>query len=152
EKGTPLALRAGGDRAPVKLEEFAKQIGAKGGGKDGLGGIRGEMQDKHFKEAPAAPGAQAAQDQKKALDEARRFLLEKNLEGVQPGRLCVDLSVATNGLRVQTRLGQAVTRQAGKRTLLEVGGVWIDDGFNAKMKTVAVKAMSKAYFQILERQ
>ena len=37
------------------------------------------------------------------------------------------------------------------RNCLEVGGVWIDDGFNPKMTTVTVKAMSEAYFRILEK-
>ena len=36
------------------------------------------------------------------------------------------------------------------RNCLEVGGVWIDEGFNAKTQTVVVKAMSDAYFRILE--
>ena len=34
---------------------------------------------------------------------------------------------------------------------LEIGGVWIDEGYETKMPTVAVKAMSDAYFRILER-
>ena len=55
-------------------------------------------------------------------------------------------------LRTQTRTTQTASRQAAKRQLLEVGGVWIDDGFDPKMTTVPVKAMSKAYFRILERQ
>jgi Ca-activated chloride channel family protein len=37
------------------------------------------------------------------------------------------------------------------RNVVELGGVWIDDGFNAKLETVAVKAQSEAYFKILER-
>ena len=48
-----------------------------------------------------------------------------------------------------------MTRTASKvvqnRNCLEVGGVWIDDGFNPKMPTVTVKAMSEAYFRILEK-
>ena len=35
---------------------------------------------------------------------------------------------------------------------MEIGGLWIDEAFDAKMPTVTVKAMSKAYFRILERQ
>jgi len=37
------------------------------------------------------------------------------------------------------------------RKLLEVGGVWIDEGYCEKTPTVAVKAQSDAYFRILER-
>src|SRR5207302_9760838 len=61
-------------------------------------------------------------------------------------------SLETDKLRTQTRLTQSASRRVQNRTCLEVGGVWIDEGFDAKMKTVAVKAMSKAYFRILERQ
>jgi Ca-activated chloride channel family protein len=34
---------------------------------------------------------------------------------------------------------------------VELGGVWIDDGFNPKMEAVNIKAASKAYFRMLER-
>jgi Ca-activated chloride channel family protein len=38
------------------------------------------------------------------------------------------------------------------RNCLEVGGVWIDEGYNPKTtKSVSVKAMSAAYFALLER-
>ena len=39
-----------------------------------------------------------------------------------------------------------------QQTLLEVGGVWIDETFDGKAKTIAVKAQSAAYFRLLERQ
>jgi Ca-activated chloride channel family protein len=38
------------------------------------------------------------------------------------------------------------------RNCLEIGGVWIDEGFDPKMTTLTVKAMSDAYFRILEKQ
>ncbi len=37
------------------------------------------------------------------------------------------------------------------RNCIEVGGVWIDEGFDPKMQAVIVKAQSNAYFRILER-
>jgi Ca-activated chloride channel family protein len=37
------------------------------------------------------------------------------------------------------------------RNCLEYGGVWIDEGFDAKMPAVIVKCMGTAYFRILER-
>ena len=70
---------------------------------------------------------------------------------VQAGKLGVELSCESNNLRYQTQLTQSAVRRVGARNCLEVGGVWIDEGYNAKMKTVTVKAMSKAYFRILER-
>jgi hypothetical protein len=56
-----------------------------------------------------------------------------------------------NNLRSQSRLEQTAIKNVYGRNCLEIGGVWIDEGFDAKMKTVTVKAMSKAYFRILER-
>src|SRR5205809_7711 len=46
----------------------------------------------------------------------------------------------------------AASRNVQNRNVIEIGGVWIDEAFNAKMTTVSVKAMSKAYFRMLERQ
>ena len=77
--------------------------------------------------------------------------MRRDLDGVQAGRLGVDLSLQTNALRTQTRMTQTALRQAGNRNLMEIGGVWIDEAFNAKMPVVSVKAMSTAYFRILER-
>src|SRR3954454_17515401 len=38
------------------------------------------------------------------------------------------------------------------RECIEVGGIWIDTGYDVKKtKTVAVKAMSDAYFRLLEK-
>jgi len=47
---------------------------------------------------------------------------------------------------------QTASRQAYGRNCLEVGGVWIDEGFEGKMKMVQIKAQSDAYFKILDRQ
>jgi Ca-activated chloride channel family protein len=70
---------------------------------------------------------------------------------MQTGKGGVDYAVQMNNLRNQNQLSQALARQVAGRNCVQVGGVWIDDGFNAKLKTVAVKAQSKAYFRILER-
>jgi hypothetical protein len=34
--------------------------------------------------------------------------------------------------------------------MLEVGGVWVDEGFTPKTEAVVVEAMSDAYFKLLE--
>ena len=67
------------------------------------------------------------------------------------GKLGVDLSVQTNGLRNQSRLEYAAQRNVGGRNCTEIGGVWIDEGFTENTPVVAVKAQSDAYFRILER-
>jgi Ca-activated chloride channel family protein len=73
------------------------------------------------------------------------------LADLQSGKLGVDLAVQLQELRQQDRLSATSSRQAAGRTCLEVGGVWIDEGFDAKMPSVVVKAQGKAYFRILER-
>ena len=62
-----------------------------------------------------------------------------------------ELSVESNNLRNQSCLTQTALRNVGGRNCLEVGGVWIDEGFDAKLPTVTVKCLSDAYFRILER-
>jgi Ca-activated chloride channel family protein len=57
-----------------------------------------------------------------------------------------------NNLRNQNQLTRTALRRVSNRNCVEIGGVWIDEGFEAKMTTVAVKAQSNAYFRILERQ
>src|SRR5439155_11680985 len=51
----------------------------------------------------------------------------------------------------QSQLTQSAVRRIGTTNCLEVGGVWIDENYNAKLKSVTVKAMSTAYFRLLER-
>jgi Ca-activated chloride channel family protein len=43
-------------------------------------------------------------------------------------------------------------RQVGGSRCLEIGGAWIDEKFQVKMPTLVVKALSDAYFRILEPQ
>jgi Ca-activated chloride channel family protein len=43
-------------------------------------------------------------------------------------------------------------RAVNGRTCVEIGGLWIDDKFEAKQQMVVVKAQSDAYFRILEKQ
>jgi len=56
-----------------------------------------------------------------------------------------------NNLRNQNRLEQTAQRNVNSRNCLEIGGVWIDEGFDPKMPMVTVKAQSDAYFRILEK-
>ena len=58
----------------------------------------------------------------------------------------------TANLRNQSRLDQTAIKNVYGRNCLEIGGVWIDEGFDAKMPTLTIKAQSDAYFKLLERQ
>jgi Ca-activated chloride channel family protein len=143
---------------PLKVEEFARETRGAGGA-GGLADSRARRADKDLKqaaEAPASPEAAAqtknAIAKKRAFDEARQLFLRRDREGVQGGKLGVDLSEQTSGLRTQTRLTRTASRTVNGRSCLEIGGVWIDEGFTTSLKTAKVKAMSAAYFRILERQ
>jgi Ca-activated chloride channel family protein len=147
----PAALQGG-----LKVADFAKNVGGKGK----LASERAVQEQKKFDALPAAapPGDGAdkavrdAQQQVELLKEAKARMDNKDFGGIQNGQLGVKYSVNNNLLRNQTQVCKSAVRKAFNRTLLECGGVWIDEGFDAKMKTVSVKAMSKAYFSLLERQ
>src|SRR5262249_37749176 len=93
-----------------------------------------------------------AGEKKKAFDEARQAFALRRADQVQAGKLGVDLSIQSNNLRNQSQLTQTALKQVAGRNCLEIGGAWIDEDFDAKMPVVIVKAMSPAYFRILERQ
>jgi Ca-activated chloride channel family protein len=67
------------------------------------------------------------------------------------GKAGVDLSLQLDDLRNQNQVARATVRQAAGRTCLELHGVWTDQGFDAKLPVVKVKAQGDAYFRILER-
>jgi len=68
------------------------------------------------------------------------------------GKQGVDLSVQVNGLRNQSQVSPTTIREAAGRRCRQVNGGWIDTGFDGKTPTVKVKALSDAYFRLLERQ
>jgi Ca-activated chloride channel family protein len=95
---------------------------------------------------------QQARDRFLAYRKAKGELKRGNLNGVQAGKLGVDLSCDADCLRSATCVSNNAQRWVGDRNCLEIGGVWIDERYEAKMKIVTVKAMSDAYFRILDRQ
>jgi Ca-activated chloride channel family protein len=150
----PLAAAAPGLALPegkaLPVVEFAKQNGAKPGD---LADKRGGFQDRDLAKGDGKEGGRGeAKDKKAAFDDAERFLRAHKSEEVQAGKLGVDLSIHTANLRNQARVEQTANRQVQGRNVLELGGVWIDEGFDPKMNVVTVKAQSDAYFRILEKQ
>jgi Ca-activated chloride channel family protein len=67
------------------------------------------------------------------------------------GKLGVDLAIALDNLRNNSQLDAVKSCRAAGRTCRQVGGGWVDEGFSSKMKTVTVKALSAAYFRLLEK-
>src|SRR5262249_6785628 len=91
-------------------------------------------------------------DDRKTLDEARKLFTQKRHEDVQNGQLGVYFAQQNNDLRFQERLSRSASRNVQHRNVIDVGGIWIDDGFDPKMPTLTVKSQSKAYFRILQKQ
>jgi Ca-activated chloride channel family protein len=96
--------------------------------------------------------ATEAAEKKQNYDKARELFAKRDRGGVQGGKLGVDLSIQTNNLRNQSKLDQTASRMVFDRTLIELGGVWIDEGFDPNMPTLTVKAQSDAYFHLLDLQ
>ncbi len=148
------AAGVGAADKPISVEEFAKRNQAKPGD---LEVNRGAYADRDLTEKAGdgkddAEARKEAKDKKGAYDQARELLRERQQEAVQAGKLGVDLSLQTASLRNQSRLDQAATKNVYGRNCLEFGGVWIDEGFDAKMPTFTIKAQSDAYFKLLERR
>lgn len=154
-----LAPRAGGAGGPgIKVEDFARQAQPKPGELAAKRGVYEEDRLKREQQKGEAKGdkdasknAKEAGDKKRTLDEANKALTRRDREGYQAGKTGVEFSVQNNGLRNQIRLEPTAQRNVAGRNLMEIGGVWIDVGFDAKMKTVTIRAMSNAYFRMLER-
>ena len=163
-----LAAAPGGPGAgkPQAVGDFAKELAKKqepGKAGEGIGGGRGVVQDRILNEqlekmsSEQRKGAYAdalnrAKGEAKSFDDANKNYKDKRLFDNQTGRLGVDLAQASQSLRSQERLTQTANKQLLGRNCVEFGGVWVDDQFNDKTKTVTVKAQSAAYFRLLEKQ
>ena len=142
--------------APQKVTDFARVAQNKPGD---LEKSRGKFEDKRLGDAERegrkdqlSTALKEAKGKKDAYDKASEEIRRKGYENVQTGKLGVDLSIQMINLRNQSRLEPSAQRNVNSRNCLEIGGVWIDEGFEPKMTTLVVKAQSDAYFRILERQ
>jgi Ca-activated chloride channel family protein len=93
----------------------------------------------------------AAQQKQQVYAQAAEALRRGDKDGYQSGRVGVELALQLKELRDQSQLDATAVKRVGGRNLRDVGGVWLDDTFDAKMTLVEVKALSAAYFRILER-
>jgi Ca-activated chloride channel family protein len=101
-------------------------------------------------EESATPSSSTATQLSSSQQQQYRAALAQNQAGA--GKLGVDFALELNALRTQSQLGAAPAKTAFGRTCRQVGAAWVDEGFDGKQKAVQVKAMSKAYFRLLERQ
>ena len=156
-----------------KLEEFARRAQPESGQ---LAQTRNKYQDAEFdrfdasssvsgKQSGRGPGVgtnalasnsssmkfKKARLAKQTWDRANGNFYSGKLIDNQIKQLGVDLSECTNELKCQSRLQATAIKNVANRNCMEVGGVWIDEKFTAKTKTLTVRAQSDAYFRILER-
>jgi Ca-activated chloride channel family protein len=150
---TGLAPQQAGGQAK-KVTEFARENQVKPGD---LAGGRSRFEDLKLSKAPELAKSEAEKPlsdikkSKEALDEAKVRLAQQQQRELRVNKLGVEYSIACNNLKWQSRLQQTAYKRVQNRNCMELGGVWIDEGYDPKMQTVAVKAMSDAYFRILER-
>jgi Ca-activated chloride channel homolog len=149
-----------------RVSDFARKLAESDSKKaDGIAGSRRGVQDKLIQDELTklkpddrakeyAKSLEKAEGEAKNLSEAKSNFRNGNagLKQNQAGRLGVELATASNALRAQERLTQTSNKQVQGRNCIEIGGVWIDDQFEAKTATVVVKAQSDAYFAILAKQ
>ncbi len=176
--GVPLPPSAPGVRFPEKAEdaakEFAKNDPAKSRGViegDRLRNLQTEVEqlkkrlsDERTKGVLDKDGEKLDALATKALgsvkdsrsqqfnyDAARDLYGKGDYKGAQSGNLGVDVAMCAQNLKQQDRLSMTANKLVNGRNCLDVGGLWLDDGFTATMKTVVVKAQSDAYFKLLEK-
>jgi Ca-activated chloride channel homolog len=151
---------------PGKVEDFARRVQDKPseGAKtrltleqqqlaDAERELTSSKKDPKGKDDELLKAVKDARTQLQTYDQAYRWIKQNELKNLQAGNsVAVDLAVTANNLRCQDRLTQTANRRVNTRNCLEIGGVWIDEGFSNSMQAVVVKAQSDAYFRILEKQ
>jgi Ca-activated chloride channel homolog len=169
----PATASPDGKKAPAKVEDFAKGIKqgdgepAKQRGAYEKSKLEQDLKDQERRvneakgdpkmgdektEALALQRLRDMQSQNSNFEKAQQWYKEGRNREAQVGPVGVDVAVCANNLRQQDRLVMTANRVANGRNCLEIGGVWIDQGYANEMKTVVVKAQSDAYFRILEKQ
>jgi Ca-activated chloride channel family protein len=166
----PQAPGAGGATAsPRSVEDFARGLDAKKSAPaDRGGGVAKARADfdqanneRTMKELEKAGGKRSeqvlyllreAEQRRKSLTESGEALRARDGTRIHEGKSGVDLAVAMDELKRETRLRTSAVQRVAGRNLIEVGGVWVDEGFGDKTAAVTVKYLSDAYFKLLEKQ
>ena len=141
------------DRVEDELDKLNKDLKkrAKGDGKDANKALDAETKAKQELAERLLRSVRDARQNIANYEQARKWYANGKYKQAQVGKVGVDVAICANSLRTQDRLTQTANCNVYGRNCLEVGGLWIDQGFTADMKTVVVKAQSDAYFKILEK-
>jgi Ca-activated chloride channel homolog len=133
----------GEERLKFEKDRFNRQ--AEGGGFGGRG-------------ASDTPGgampelAQRAKNQLEDLESGRRGLESKKLADAQSGKSGVDLANQSKQLRENEQSTATARQTIMGRNLLEIQGVWLDEGYDGKSVSIEIKTFSEGYFELLRLQ
>jgi Ca-activated chloride channel family protein len=164
--GAPPALTppaaAGGAR---RLEDFARGLGDKDGkgksmARDDLGRKQADAVIRALQAGkPGDDKSNGIISELRKAEEKRLFYLEagealrrRDRAKIDEGKAGVDLALTMKELKEGERLRESAVVRANGRNVIEIGGVWVDEGFGEKTPSVTVKYLSEAYFKILEKQ
>lgn len=141
------------DRVQGELEKANSELKKRfdEAAKDGNKAAEGDTRAKQELAERFLRSVREARDNFQNYEQARMWYGNGQYKDAQVGKVGVDVAVCANNLRTQDRLTLTANRLACGRNCLELGGLWIDDGYTADMKMVVVKAQSDAYFRILEK-
>src|SRR5262249_50804851 len=114
-----------------ELEQLNKDLNAesKTDPKDRAAGERGDEKAKREVAERLLRSVQEAKQNLTNYEQARQFYAKGQFRDAQAGQIGVDVAICANSLRTQDRLTQTANRLVQGRNCLEVGGLWIDEGF-----------------------
>jgi Ca-activated chloride channel family protein len=140
--------------APIPVSEFIKEVQAKPGD---AAELREKLANETFNnkdfdgKSEEGKALKKFQEQYQSYAQAHKDLKKGDKGATQSGTVGVNLSIASNQLRQMNQVNKTAVARVANTNCLDVGGVWIDEAYHAKLKTVNVKAMSNAYFRMLEK-
>ncbi len=140
--GPPPVLQTAPGAKPTSVTAFVKMNQVKAGEAADNRGAWAEKElaklpDGMAKDDKALRLFQSARDSYLANKKAKGGLRKGDLESVQAGTYGVQLSCDSDRLRNCNQVTQSAQRWIGNRNCLEIGGVWIDESYEAKMKVVS---------------
>jgi Ca-activated chloride channel family protein len=141
------------DRVQSELEKANSELKKRydEASKDGNKAAEGDTKAKQELAERFLRSVKEARDNFQNYEQARMWYANGQFKDAQVGKVGVDVAVCANNLRTQDRLTLTANRLVAGRNCLELGGLWVDDGYTADMKMVVVKAQSDAYFKILDK-
>ena len=138
-------VRADGCRRPSRTSPAESAEGRRPGGQPRQ--IRRKGLEKDADDARGGQGPQGRPREEGRLRRRLRLLQSKDRTPSRPASWASICPARRPTCATRRGWTETAVRSVCGRNCLEFGGVWIDEGFDAKMPTLAVKAQSDAYFR-----